>query len=131
MSVASLRLANYAEAGAGGTILDRMKEGTEKPEGVSPIVRAHPAPAPVLFNTTKLSSSSGTNRTAHADVFAPSLTQGWLPTVSMKQVYFHTVVQHRMGLVAQANKNYGESVARMKVRIACGMVVEMVESLGY
>ena len=36
-----------------------------------------------------------------------------------------------MGLVAQANKNYGESVARMKVRIACGMVVEMVESLGY
>ena len=28
--------------------------------------------------------------------------------------YFHCVAQHRMGLVAQSQKNYGESVARMK-----------------
>lgn len=27
----------------------------------------------------------------------------------------HAVAQHRMGLVAQTNKNFGEAVARMKV----------------
>ena len=32
-----------------------------------------------------------------------------------KQAYFHGVAQHRLGLVAQASKNYGEAVARMKV----------------
>lgn len=36
--------------------------------------------------------------------------------VSAKQAYFHAVAQHRQGLVAQANKNFGETVARTKVR---------------
>ncbi len=47
------------------------------------------------------------------------LPQGWLPTVVAKQAYFHAVAQHRLGLVAQANKNYGEAVARMKVGQLC------------
>ena len=41
--------------------------------------------------------------------------QEWLHIVPAKQAYFHAVAQHRLGLVAQANKNYGEAVARMKV----------------
>ncbi len=32
-----------------------------------------------------------------------------------KQAYFHGVAQHRMGLVAQAAKNFGEAVARLQV----------------
>jgi programmed cell death 6-interacting protein len=40
--------------------------------------------------------------------------KGWLATASAKQAYFHCVAQHRMGLVAQSNKNHGEAVARMK-----------------
>lgn len=39
--------------------------------------------------------------------------------VAAKQAYFHAVAQHRMGLVAQANKSYGEAVARMKVCRLC------------
>lgn len=35
--------------------------------------------------------------------------------VSAKQAYFHAVAQHRQGLVAQASKNFGETVARTKV----------------
>ena len=41
--------------------------------------------------------------------------QGWVQTVAAKQAYMHGVAQHRMGLVAQASKNFGETVARMKV----------------
>ena len=44
----------------------------------------------------------------------PPLPQSWLTTASAKTAYFHCVAQHRMGLVAQAGKNYGEAVARMK-----------------
>jgi len=36
-------------------------------------------------------------------------------TVAAKQAYLHAVAQHRMGLVAQANKNFGEAVSRMTV----------------
>ena len=43
-----------------------------------------------------------------------SLHQSWLATASAKTAYFHCVAQHRMGLVAQADKNHGEAVARMK-----------------
>lgn len=39
-----------------------------------------------------------------------------MQTVAAKQAYLHAVAQHRLGLVAQANKNFGEAVARMKVR---------------
>ncbi|CAI8016396.1 Programmed cell death 6-interacting protein, partial [Geodia barretti] len=42
------------------------------------------------------------------------LPQSWLATASAKTAYFHCVAQHRLGLVAQAGKNYGEAVARMK-----------------
>ena len=35
--------------------------------------------------------------------------------VAAKQSYFHAVAQHRLGLVAKENKNFGEAVARMKV----------------
>ena len=35
--------------------------------------------------------------------------------VNAKHAYFHAVAQHRQGLVAQANKNFGETVARTKV----------------
>ena len=41
--------------------------------------------------------------------------QGWIQTVAGKQAYFHAVAQHRMGLVAQAKKNFGEAVARLQV----------------
>lgn len=41
-------------------------------------------------------------------------SQGWLSTASAKQAYFHCVAQHRMGLVAQSDKNHGEAVCRMK-----------------
>ena len=44
-----------------------------------------------------------------------TLSQGWLPVVAAKQAYFHAIAQHRLGCVAQANKNYGEAVSRMKV----------------
>ena len=47
--------------------------------------------------------------------------QGWLATVCAKQAYFHAVAQHRQGLVAQANKNFGETVARTKVSLAEGV----------
>ena len=40
--------------------------------------------------------------------------QSWLATAAAKTAYFHSVAQHRMGLVAQSGKNYGESVARLK-----------------
>ena len=35
--------------------------------------------------------------------------------VAAKQAYFHAVAQHRMGLVANSNKNFGEAVARLQV----------------
>jgi hypothetical protein len=41
--------------------------------------------------------------------------QGWVQTVAAKQAYLHAVAQHRLGLVAQTNKNFGEAVARLKV----------------
>lgn len=44
--------------------------------------------------------------------------QGWIQTVAAKQAYMHGVAQHRMGLVAQTNKSFGEAVARMKVSYA-------------
>ncbi|KAL5508811.1 hypothetical protein EMCRGX_G004061 [Ephydatia muelleri] len=40
--------------------------------------------------------------------------KGWLSIVTAKQAYFHAVAQHRLGLVAKANKNFGEAVARLK-----------------
>lgn len=40
--------------------------------------------------------------------------QSWLQTVSAKQLYFHSVAQHRLGKVAQTEKNFGQAVARMK-----------------
>lgn len=43
--------------------------------------------------------------------------KSWLPTAVAKGVYFHAVAQHRLGLVAQANKSFGEAVARMQVCI--------------
>ena len=42
--------------------------------------------------------------------------KGWLPTVSAKSSYFHAVAQYQLGLAAQAQKSFGEAVARMKVR---------------
>ncbi len=50
-----------------------------------------------------------------SNVLVCTLLQGWIQTVAAKQAYMHGVAQHRMGLVAQANKNFGETVARMKV----------------
>lgn len=41
--------------------------------------------------------------------------KGWLPTAVGKGTYFHAVAQHRLGLVAQAGKNFGEAVARLQV----------------
>lgn len=42
--------------------------------------------------------------------------KGWVSIVSGKSQYFHAVAQHHSGLVAQANKCFGEAVARMKVK---------------
>lgn len=44
--------------------------------------------------------------------------KSWLATVSAKQAYFHAVAQHRQGLVAQAAKNFGETVARTKKAVS-------------
>ena len=52
--------------------------------------------------------------TAHNNSNVCTKMQGWLAIASAKQAYFHCVAQHRLGLVAQAKKNHGESVARMK-----------------
>lgn len=35
-----------------------------------------------------------------------------------KQLYFHAVAQHRLGKVAQADKNFGQAVARMKKAVS-------------
>ncbi len=35
--------------------------------------------------------------------------------MAAKQAYLHAVAQHRLGLVAKANKNFGEAVARLMV----------------
>ena len=51
--------------------------------------------------------------------------QGWLATACAKQAYFHAVAQHRQGLVAQANKNFGETVARTKVS-ACSELRKLI-----
>ena len=47
------------------------------------------------------------------------MSQGWLQTAVAKQSYFLAVTQHRQGLVAQAGKNYGEAVSRLKRGVAC------------
>ena len=41
--------------------------------------------------------------------------KNWMPTVAAKSHYFHAVAQQQLGLVAKANKSFGESVARLKV----------------
>ncbi len=41
--------------------------------------------------------------------------KGWVPIVAAKSQYFHAVAQQHLGLVAKANKSFGESVARLKV----------------
>ena len=45
--------------------------------------------------------------------------KGWMPTAAAKSQYFHAVAQQHLGLVAKANKSFGEAVARLKVGIVC------------
>ena len=46
------------------------------------------------------------------------MSQGWLQTVTAKQLYFHAVAQHRLGKVAQSEKNFGIAVARMQKAVS-------------
>ena len=41
--------------------------------------------------------------------------KGWIPIAAAKSQYFHAIAQQHLGLVAKANKSFGESVARLKV----------------
>ena len=49
--------------------------------------------------------------------------RGWLPTVAAKSSYFHAVAQYQLGLASQAQKSFGEAVARMKVGEICFLCV--------
>ena len=49
--------------------------------------------------------------------------RGWLPTVAAKSSYFHAVAQYQLGLASQAQKSFGEAVARMKVSEVCFLCV--------
>lgn len=49
--------------------------------------------------------------------------------MAAKQAYLHAVAQHRMGLVAQGKKNFGEAVARMEVGLNFQCCMALVQVL--